>query len=64
VVELVPFDVQFLAGAVSATDDPPLDGNEGSFAILDSEQASVTGVAAATVDRDTDRCVVSVHAMG
>jgi len=64
VVELVPFDVQFLAGAVSATNDPPLDGNEDSFAILDSEQASVTGVAAATVDRDTDRCVVSVHAMG
>ena len=60
-VELVDFDVQFI---VIKSSDTGVAGQESSFAILDNGQISATGVAAVTVDPATDRCVVSVHAMG
>ena len=60
-VELVEFDLQFV---VNKSSDTGVAGQESSFAILDNGQTSATGVAAVTVDPATERCVVSVHAMG
>jgi hypothetical protein len=60
-VRLQDFDVQFV---VSASDDAGLDAQETSFAILHEADASVTGVAAASVDRTTGDCVLSVQALG
>ena len=60
-VRLQDFDVQFV---VSASDDTGLDAQETSFAILHEADPSVTGVAAASVDRTTGDCVMSVHALG
>jgi hypothetical protein len=60
-VDLVDFDVQFV---VIKSSDTGVAGQESSFAILDNGQISATGVAAVTVDPATDRCVVSVQAVG
>lgn len=60
-VRLQDFDVQFV---VSASDDTALDARETSFAILHKADTSVTGVAAASVDRTTGDCVMSVQALG
>ncbi|HZA59716.1 MAG TPA: hypothetical protein VE523_11080 [Solirubrobacterales bacterium] len=49
---------------VSASDDTALDARETSFAILHKADTSVTGVAAASVDRTTGDCVMSVQALG
>jgi hypothetical protein len=61
VIALHPFDVQFVVIVGSNTD---VDAAQTSFALLDRAGTSVTGVAAATVDPATDRCVVSLHAVG
>jgi hypothetical protein len=61
VVPLAPFDVQFV---VIVGDDTAVDAAQTSFALLDRAGTSVTGVAAASVDPATDRCVVTVHAIG
>jgi hypothetical protein len=60
-VRLQSFDVQFV---VSASDDTGLDAQETSFAILHEADTSVTWVAAASVDRTTGDCVLSVQALG
>jgi hypothetical protein len=60
-VRLQDFDVQFV---VTAADDTALDAQETSFAILHEADASVTGVAAASVDPTTGDCVLSVQAVG
>lgn len=61
VIPLQPFDVQFV---VIVSDDTAVDAAQASFALLDRGGTSVTGVAAASVDPATDRCVVTVHAVG
>ncbi len=60
-VPLAPFDVQFV---VIVGDDTAVDAAQTSFALLDRDGVSVTGVAAATVDPSTDSCVISIHAIG
>jgi hypothetical protein len=59
-VALQPFDVQFV---VIIGSDANLAAEETSFALLDRRGTSVTGVAAASVDPATNRCVVSIHAI-
>jgi hypothetical protein len=61
VVPLAPFDFQTV---VIVGDDTAVDAAQTSFALLDRDGTSVTGVAAATVDPETDSCVISVHAVG
>ena len=60
-VRLQSGDVQFV---VSASSDTGLDAQETSFAILHEADASVTGVAAASVDPTTGDCVMSVQVVG
>lgn len=59
-VELVPFDVQFVA-ILTASD---VAAREASFSILDSENTSASGVAAVSVDPSNDRCVITAQATG
>jgi hypothetical protein len=59
-VELVPFDVQFVA-ILNGTD---VAAREVSFAILDSENTSASGVAAVSVDPATESCVITAQAVG
>lgn len=59
-VELVPFDVQFFA----LVTDTVVAAQEVSFAILDNESTSASGVAAVSVDPANKRCVITAQATG
>jgi hypothetical protein len=59
-IEMVPFDVQFIELITSAT----VVGSESSFAILDSENTTASGVAAVSVDPASESCVITAHATG
>jgi hypothetical protein len=59
-VALVPFDVQFVAILTSSD----VAAREASFAILDNENTSASGVAAVSVDPASNRCVITAQAMG
>ena len=59
-VELVPFDVQFVE-ILNGTD---VAAREVSFAILDNENTSASGVAAVSVDPANSRCVITAQAVG
>jgi hypothetical protein len=59
-VPLVPFDVQFFTILTSTS----VAAQEASFAILDSQDTSASGVVAASVDPANSSCVLTAHAVG
>jgi hypothetical protein len=59
-VELVLFDVQFFTILTSTS----VAAEEASFAILDSQDTSASGVVAASVDPANSSCVLTAHAVG
>jgi hypothetical protein len=59
-VALVPFDVQF-AVIFTASD---VSAKENSFAILDSQNTSASGVAAVSIDPAHNSCVITAQAVG
>ena len=59
-VELILFSVNFFTIFTSTS----VDAEEASFAILDSEDTSGSGVVAASVDPANSSCVLTAHAVG
>ena len=60
-VALRPEDVQFI---VIVNRDAGIGGQESSFAILDHDGDSASGVAAVSVDQATGNCVITAQAVG
>ncbi len=59
VVQLQPFDVQFLAILTSTS----VAARESSFAILDPQDTTASGVVAVSVDPASSSCVLTLHAL-
>jgi hypothetical protein len=59
-VQLVPFDVQFFTILTSSSTT----AREASFAILDSQNTSASGVTAVSVDPQSQGCVITAQAVG